>query len=360
MELRPIAATPLYEFLSAWAPFPGLFPQTPEWLTIEASRGGSVEQLGLWEEGVLVGVASIVFRTATAVYTYAYVPRGPAVREARYFEPALRALKHYCRGRACFLRVEPLLLSEPLPQVTRPKHSFYGFRRVYEHQPRATVVLDLSKSEAELKQAMHQKTRYNVSLGERQAELTFRFGSELDFASFWQLMQATADRGGFSPHTYTHYHTLLKKFGNEPLTSHLAARLGIIECQGKIVAACLNIASLGVMTYLYGASTRERPELKAPHLMHWRMVLAAKAAGLRYYDFWGVKPSIGSYPAWEGFTRFKLGFGGQRLEYLGTYDYPLRQSLYWSYRFLSMVNVWVVLVRRWLRRYTAGRDAGLN
>lgn len=356
MEIRPVASEQLLGFLRAYAPFPGLFLQTPAWLSVEASRGlAKAEQLGLWAGGTLVGVTSVVFRTVGGAYTYAYSPRGPAVAEAAQLAPALACLKRYCRGRACFIRVEPIVLRQRLPQVPYPARHLNGFRRVYEYQPRATVVLDLTKSDDELKQAMHHKTRYNIGLGERQAELTFRLGSERDFDSFWRLIQATADRSGFAPHTYTHYHTLVARFGHEPLSAELAARLGVIECRGEVVAACLNVASLGVMTYLYGASTRGRPELKAPHLLHWRMVHEAKAAGLAYYDFWGVKPSTGRYPAWEGFTRFKLGFGGTRVEYLGTYDYPLQPALYGAYRLMSALHRWVVLGRRALRRRVANR-----
>lgn len=356
MELRPIASPELTGFLNKFAPFPGIFPQTPEWLEVERSRGGRVEQLGLWEGGTLVGTASIVYRTLTKVYTYAYVPRGPAVIDEQYVESSLRAIKRYCKTRACFVRAEPIVLANPLPAIPHPPRFLHGYRRVYEYQPRATMVLDLNKSDAELLNAMHQKTRYNIGLGERQAELTFRLGGLLDFDPFWRLMQETADRGGFSPHTYTHYHTLLKKFGSEPLTAALAVRLGIIECRGQIVAACVNLASHGVMTYLYGASTRNRPELKAPHLLHWRMIHEAKAAGLGYYDFWGVKPTTGRYPAWEGFTRFKLGFGGTRIEYLGTYDCPTQPAIYWSYQMVGTLHTWVVLARRALRRYVASRD----
>lgn len=349
MDIRPLASEELLKFLHSYTPFPGLFLQLPVWLKVEADRGGSVEQLGLWDGEKLVGVASLVFRTVAKAYTYAYCPRGPAVIDAQYVAPALTALKRYCRRRVCFVRAEPFVLNNPLPVISYPSRRLAGYARVYEYQPRATLVLDLTKTDEELKADMHQKTRYNIGLGERQAELTFRLGSERDFDSFWRLMQETADRGGFSPHTYTHYHTLISRFGSVPLTGELAVRLGIVECQGEIVAACLNVASLGVMTYFYGASARARPELKAPHLLHWRMMHEAKAAGLKYYDFWGVKPSTGRYPAWEGFTRFKLGFGGTRVEYLGTYDCPTQRVLYWSYRLLRPLHQWTVFARRALR-----------
>lgn len=349
MDIRLLASEELLKFLHSYSPFPGLFLQLPVWLQVEADRGGKVEQLGLFVDSKLVGVASLVFRTVAKAYTYAYCPRGPAVVDAQYVVPALTALKRYCRRCVCFVRAEPFVLNDPLPAIPHPARRLAGYTRVYEYQPRATLVLDLTKTDEELKAAMHQKTRYNIGLGERQAELTFRLGSERDFDNFWRLMQATADRGGFSPHTYTHYHALISRFGDVPLTGELAVRLGIIECQGAIVAACLNVASLGVMTYFYGASARARPELKAPHLLHWRMMREAKAAGLRYYDFWGVKPSTGRYPAWEGFTRFKLGFGGIRIEYLGTYDCATQTLSYWSYRLLRFLHQWSVFVRRALR-----------
>jgi lipid II:glycine glycyltransferase (peptidoglycan interpeptide bridge formation enzyme) len=76
----------------------------------------------------------------------------------------------------------------------------------------------------------------------------------------------------------------------------------------------------------------------APHLLQWEQIKYAKAQGCQNYDFWGIvnehtKDKRGS--SWEGFTRFKRGFGGQEVNYVGYFDYPLNKNWYSLYRLVQ-------------------------
>jgi lipid II:glycine glycyltransferase (peptidoglycan interpeptide bridge formation enzyme) len=84
-------------------------------------------------------------------------------------------------------------------------------------------------------------------------------------------------------------------------------------------------------TYLHGASSRERRELMAPHLLHWTAMMDAKSWGFRTYDFWGVAPEGVEGHSWAGITRFKRGFGGKYVAYPGTYDVPVDRFWYGLY-----------------------------
>ena len=55
----------------------------------------------------------------------------------------------------------------------------------------------------------------------------------------------------------------------------------------------------------------------------------AQAQGYKYYDFYGIDEK-----KWLGVTKFKKGFGGNEINYLGTYDLIYNKFLY---------NIYIVL-----------------
>ncbi len=346
MEIRVIDQSEITKFLKHQPVTPGLFLQTPNWLEFERRRGRGVDWLGFFVDGKLVGVASVVtFELYQSLY-YAYCPRGPVVTENKYLNQALRLLVGQYKGKVLFLRVEPPIIIKPKIQNPKSEMQRLGFRKTDAVQPEATVTLDLKKSEEQLLSEMHHKTRYNINLAERKG-VKFRWGTLQDFDTFWSLLQETAERGHFRTHVLAHYQMLLegmdkKYFGDEDFV----AKLALAEYKGQPLAVSLQLACFGVVTYLHGASSREHKELMAPNLMHWRIIQEAKQASMEFYDMWGITPVGATRPGWAGFTRFKLGFSEERIEYAGTYDYPYLPLAYLGYqagrwvRNLSGIDWW--------------------
>src|SRR3989338_5647077 len=98
--------------------------------------------------------------------------------------------------------------------------------------------------------------------------------------------------------------------------------------QNKIIAVVLvNFYKPSqTATYLHGASSSEHREVMAPHLLYWRAIQEAKVRGFKSYDFWGIDEA-----RWPGLTRFKLGFGGEQVEYPASVDIIYRPVLYGLY-----------------------------
>ncbi len=326
MEVRSVSAPEAAEFLQPQPGSPGLFLQTGAWAQFEEALGNTVEHLGFWEGDRLIGTALVVLRTLPGGFRYAYAARGPVTGE-QHLAPVLEALVLYFKAKKIlFLRVEPPTAAPHPPLAS-------SFVRAPDVQPRATVVLDLRQSADELLKQMHDKTRYNIRLSERKG-LTWRWSGPEGLEEFWQLLQVTSERDGFTAHPKAHYQKLLELYGAEPLRpeADVTVRLAEVFSGSELLAANLLVFSRGVVTYLHGASSTTYRELMPTYLLHWRTLQEAKSLGFTWYDLWGVAPSDGLKSSWQGISRFKLGFGGQRLEYAGAFDYRYQVALYKLYQ----------------------------
>ena len=275
------------------------FLQSKEWLDFERQNGHQVSQ---------IGSSYFIQKHLFGRKHYLYGPRinGDDITTMKLSDPA-----------AVFVRFEPNSSSWTGPG-----------RRTIDVQPKETIVLDLSLSEEEILAGMHQKTRYNIRLAEKKGVRIVIDNGRIE--DFLHLMEETTNRDNFSAHSDDHYRAMAR-FNPDFIQLILA------EYEGRVIAAGLFCFSDSVATYLHGASANEFRQVMAPYLLQWTAIKKAKSAGLKYYDFYGI-----SAVKWPGVTRFKQGFGGQAVEYAGTFDLPLSPIWYLVYRVLRFVNRLIV------------------
>lgn len=225
-----------------------------------------------------------------------------------------------------FLRIEP--------QIEKNNKQFMdslvklGFRKTdQESQPSKTLILDITKTEGGLLTNLRQKNRYNIRLAEKKGvkiEIRDKL-SQGEFERFWDLVKETSARDGFVSFPRDYYEKLLEIFKNtgdySPYITIFLAKYG-----NKIVAVNLVMFYDETAVYLHGASDYNFRSLMAPPFLQWQAILEAKSRGMRYYDFWGIDEK-----KWSGVTRFKKGFGGKEIEYIGTWDYIFRPIWYRLY-----------------------------
>lgn len=294
------------------------------------------------ERGVQ-GVALAVKRQLPWGKSWIYVPRGSVGQNLEFrienSELSRDIIELAKEERSVFIRIEP---------NAAPGKNWQ--KAANDVQPRHTLVLDLKKSEEELLGEMHQKTRYNIRLAGKKG-VTIRFSTDAaDIDHFLKLSSDVHERSAFHYHPEAYYramHSALSSpFAPDGATEDKpAARLeiGIAEHQGDVLAVHLLVYFGDTATYVHGASSSAKRDLMAPHLLQWESIRRAKEKGLAIYDFFGVAPEAVSPPAgggdrgggsthpWDGITRFKEGFGGRRVSYLGAYDYVLDPLWYWTY-----------------------------
>ncbi|MFA5754119.1 MAG: peptidoglycan bridge formation glycyltransferase FemA/FemB family protein [Patescibacteria group bacterium] len=297
------------EFLQSWS-----------WGESAQRLGQTVRRLGVRSDGRLLAVATLIKKPLPAGYSYLYAPRGPlGSPEAVVF--LINRIKKE-NPRTIFWRLEPEEAvtndSDRLIQLSRL------LRKTIDLQPKQSLLIDLTQPEDVILAAMHQKTRYNIRLAQKKG-LTVEEGGAEDFPEFWRLMSLTGERDGFRLHDAAHYQNLL--------TGTSLVKLYLVRYEGKNIAAGLFCFWEDKATYLHGASDNESRNLMAPYLLQWEMMRRAKAAGYKYYDFFGIDEK-----KWPGVTRFKLGFGGCRVDYPGTFDAVFRPGLYRLYDFLRRIR----------------------
>jgi lipid II:glycine glycyltransferase (peptidoglycan interpeptide bridge formation enzyme) len=282
------------KFITKNAPISGAF----------LNMWGRGDSIGFFDGDELVGIASLSKKKLPFNLAYILIERGPILKTGVLEADALRLLSlEFCN--VAFIRFEPLSNIPPL--VNKTIHV----------SPEETLVLNLSKTEERLLSEMHPKTRYNIRLAERKGVSVRELGvDEFDLA--WKIFQETSSRDAFRLHSKTHYKKWLDR----------GARLVGAFYDGNLIAVNMMFDYAGTRTYLHGASSSSHREVMAPHALQWHEIVGAKKLGLVRYDFWGISENN---PAWAGITRFKLGFGGERFCYPGTFDLVLDRKKYAFY-----------------------------
>ena len=328
-----------------WGRFKGRFRWTPVRLAVR-NRAGKIE-----------AAASVLFRhPAPGIpISIAYVPRGP-VMTCDSGQPAetvlLAALHRLCRrNRSILLKIEPNREADP---HTEQLLMSWGFRAARRVQPSRSIWLDLQSSEPEeaVLDAMKQKTRYNIRLAIRRGVKVREVSGSADLEAFHALMTITGQRDKFHVDNLAFYRQLLCEFAGSPLSSQPG--LGREDKPVAILLLAFHPDFAGPLAglmafafgaeaiYMYGASANVGREHMPAYLLQWEAMRWARRMGCKRYDFWGIAPDPSDQGLAEeenqnvrhglwGVYRFKHGFGGREVTYLGGWDYVYQPMLYRLY-----------------------------
>lgn len=310
-----------------WDAFVSSLPRaqfTQSWAWGEFRKAREQQVIRLMGDG-----AAALFHQVPApmVGGYWYAPRGPVAVNgdaARRFLDALVAEKAL-PGRALFWRTEPSVERMQMPRT---------FVRSHAYMPACTLLVDLAQSEEVLQQGMHEKTRYNVRVAERKGVTVRTSTDDVAIETLLRLTKETAARDAFR--SQPGYYIRMTFHALAPLGM---AQIRLAEKDGTPLAASFEVRYGDTVTYLYGASSSTERNAMAPYALHWSALQDAKREGYRFYDFHGVNPTDTSSPyfkeSWAGITRFKRGWGGEQVDYMGTWELPRLPFLYRLFRFIS-------------------------
>ncbi len=314
-------------FLQSWA-----------WGEFQDKLGLSHHRFGIYQSGALIGICqALVGRRRLG--SFVYVPRGPVLKS---FDSGLaRAVLEYledfaAREKVDYLRVEPHWEASPdLGELLRE----VGYRKAPAATGQAggvTLLLDLSLSEDELLAQMRKTTRYLIRSSEGLGLEIYRTADPRKMGEFHRLMSITHRRQRFVPHRPRYLQTQF-----ETLAPRGMEELAWAKYQGDILSAALVFSYGDTVTYAHGASVHTN--VPASYFLLWEVIKEAKKDGYHYFDFWGIAPNGNPRHPWYGYSLFKKGFGGYRVDYAGVWDYPLTPR-YWAVFGIEKL-------RRLVRRY---------
>jgi vancomycin resistance protein VanK len=101
--------------------------------------------------------------------------------------------------------------------------------------------------------------------------------------------------------------------------------------EGDLVAATIGIRVGTHAWYSYGASSTDKREVRGSNAIQWEMIRAAMAAGAGVYDLRGITDTLDADDPQVGLVQFKVGTGGEAVEYAGEWDLPLHRLLYTAF-----------------------------
>jgi lipid II:glycine glycyltransferase (peptidoglycan interpeptide bridge formation enzyme) len=316
--------------------------QTSAWAGLKAAFGWTADRVILRAlpspDAIITGGASILFRRLPWGQPLAYVPKGPVVdwddpAQVRTVLTIARRLT--CKHHAALLKIEPELPASP---ELADRLTGFGFRPSPQRiQPLSTIHIDLTADEGTILARMKPKWRYNVRLAERKG-VTVREGTTADLPMIQQLLEVTGKRDAFGVHSAGYHRKAIELFASRGQMAWLLA-----EHEGELLAA-IAVFALGCRAwYFWGASADSGRNLMPNHALQWAGLRWARSRGCAIYDLWGIPDEVGANPAaysepesWGegglwGVYRFKQGFGGQVVRYIGAWDLPVSGIGYWLY-----------------------------
>lgn len=310
----------------------GSFLQSWEWGEFQESLGRKIFRLKIINKEKLVGVALIVKHDLPYKKSYLYSPRGPVFGSRNWSlkigQDLLTKVSDIAqKENAIFFRIEPKEILKSDTKIPR------NFKTTDQVQPKMTQILNLQDSEDDLLKNMHHKTRYNIRLANRKGVIITSSTNPNDADKFWQILLQTTKRDKFKAFSKEYYREFIKYLSKSSL-----AKIYIANFKNEPIAAIIMTFFGSDANYIHGASSNKYRNVMAPHLLQWQAIKDAKKMNYKWYDMWGVSPKDQPKHKWAGISRFKKGFGGKQIEYLGSLDYVYKPAWYASYKISSSLK----------------------
>ena len=372
------------------------FLQTPAWARVKTEWRS--ESLGLFAAGEqrLIGATLVLHRPVPRLkrYTLAYLPEGPVADWSGDLATWLEPLTAYLKKNGAFgVRMGPpvstaIWRADQVKQgiaddaITRlgdlpPTHRNEVGARVISQlraagwrlqspedgfgagQPQYTFEIPLrdadgrQRVEADVLSGMNQLWRRNIKKAAKEgvqvsvrtpADTRADTDFETALAAFHELYVETAARDHFTPRPLGYFRTMFAAMDAEEPGQRI--KLFLAHHESDLVAATILVRVGDHAWYSYGASSTAKREVRGSNALQWAMIRDSLAAGCAVYDLRGITPTLSAEDSHVGLIQFKVGTGGQAVEYAGEWDLPLRPAIYKAFDLYM------------LRRSGGGRSGG--
>lgn len=294
------------------------FLQSREWEKFQKAEGFEIFR----EKGKNFEFMAIL--KPTSLGNYLFLPYGPTLKDKKSLKSAISAIKKLAKEKNCiFARIEPTI---PFSAAEMKK---FGAKKSHHIDPEHTWVLDLPKTDEEIYQIIG-KNKARAHRNHKIKEILLRTSKNPeDMKIFFKFYESVAEKDNFQ--------TNERKYLENQLKFDFAT-LYIAEFQGKPIGATIMYTGKDACYYAYAGADYEFRKKEAGAILLTQMLMDARAAGKKIFDFWGITTSENPKDPWYGFTKFKKSFGGRQVDYAGTYDIPINRKKYAIYSLLRPIN----------------------
>jgi len=363
--------------------------QSEEWGQFKSRGEWTYELLGLSDKDELIGACMLLKRKIPGLNKYMfYAARGflcdytqQNIVEAFTHELVV----HAKQNKGIFLKIDPCIEyrehddegkvveegfnnQEIIDNLIRLGYKHKGISLNFDGiQPRFVYQLPLDGNLESIMAKFHHKTRYNIKLASKKGVEIFE-GSRDDLGEFQRIMQITGERDGFITRRLSYFQEMydclyptgkiklyLAKYNVrealklareaieqeekskkpdlvriDKLNTEISELLQLVDQypEGIIVSGTLLLFNGKTAVYLYGASDNLYRNIMPNYLIQWKMIQDAYESGCTMYDFRGISGDLSEDNHLYGLYRFKRGFTGRFVEYIGEFDYVISPFFY--------------------------------
>ena len=337
------------------------FLQTPQWAQVK--REWRSESIGWFRNDELVGAGLVLHRVAPVVKrSLAYLPEGPDIDWLDGdINSWLQPLIGHCKAQGAFsvkigvpvisrvwhndtikdavgtaARLGDVPSDQSDERAQRLRGALASAGWVQESvdegfgdvQPRFVFTVEIDqRSDDELLTSFNQLWRRNLKKAEKSG-VSVRIGNRADLPAFHEVYVETAKRDHFTPRPLSYFERYWDAFAQTPDRM----RLYLAEIAGEVAAATIWVRVGTHAWYAYGASTSKHRDARPSNAIQWRMLRDSRDAGATTYDLRGISDTLDERHPLFGLIRFKLGIGGQAVEYVGEHDYAINRLLAWAFK----------------------------
>ena len=342
------------------------FLQTPAWARVKSEW--QHESIGFFRGGELVGAGLVLYRQLPRLKRFlAYLPEGPDLDwEGEDLAAWLVPMAAHLKGRGAFgVRMGPPVVTRRwdaatvkegiadesvrrLGDLVPTERTHAGARVVAQltelgwrpqaveggfaaGQPQYVFQVPLAgRTEEDVLAGMNQLWRRNIKKAAKEGVSVEQVAlvQEPQLQAFHDLYVHTAQRDRFTPRPLSYFRTMVDALSGEDPDR---IRLYFAHHDGTLVAATIAIRVGAHAWYSYGASSTEKREVRGSNAVQWAMIRDAIAAGADVYDLRGITDTLASDDPHLGLIQFKVGTGGEAVEYVGEWDLPLNKPLYQAF-----------------------------
>ncbi len=198
----------------------------------------------------------------------------------------------------------------PLPELS-------AAQRADRESPEFTQAVDdvLTRMDSTSRRQTRKSTR---------SDLQISVGGVSDIPQWQALYEETAQRDDFTGRPQSYFESMFNALNASDISQ---CKVLFAHYEDQLLASAIYVQQQDTGWYVYGASTRAESKRYAPRALQLEQIKLSLEAGATWYDLGGVSPTLNKEHELAGLTRFKTTMGGDIVETMGEWDFPVNKVL---------------------------------